>query len=205
MLIRFRLAAASLATALAVAGCSTSGPGPFGPRYQTEIPTGSTLVLNQTLELAPGEARVFMQNGQVAREGLIRGLDRFQPRCSFGLERERGERLISTIEPDRFTTGEARTRTYVRAWPEGGVQVAASTGVKLAVNSPGGPDPGYFTYEVEIPISSPRQPQVDDFRCTVDRPNDWRGKLGLQAIRKAARDLVTVELADSGAGTDGGY
>lgn len=180
-----------------LAGCAGSGPGPFGERYQTEIPVGSTLVLNQPLELAAREARVFMQGGRVARDAVIGGLDRLRPRCSFGLEREGNERLISTLEPGRFTTGPSHTRAYVRNWPAEGVRVAGtSLSFGLAMNSTGGPDPGYLTYVIEIPLSSPDQPQVDDFTCKVDRPGSWRGKLGLEAVREAAGDLVTVELAE---------
>jgi len=197
-------AALAVATVLA-AGCAGTGPGPLGERYQTPIPEGSTLVLNETLELARGEARVFLQNGKVTQEGFFSGTNRFQPRCSFGLDRGGDARLVSKIEPDRFTTGPARTRAYVRGWPEEGVRVASLDGVQLASEGFGGPDPGYFTYEIEIPLSSSRQTQVDDFTCKVDKPRKWRGKLGLEAIREAAGDFVTVDLADSGTGTEGGY
>lgn len=203
-----RSTAALAAATVLVAGCAGTGPGPLGERYQTPIPEGSTLVLEQDLQVPSGEARVFMQNGRVMRDAVLGGMDRFKPRCSFGLERRGSERLVSTIEADRFTTGPARTRAYVRNWPDEGVQVAGrslSFGFGLAMNDSGGPDIGYLTYVLEIPVSSPDQPQVDDFTCKVDKPKNWRGKLGLEAIREAAGDLVTVERAESGAGDDSGY
>lgn len=195
---RIRSAAALAAATVLVAGCAGTGPGPLGERYQTPIPQGSTLVLEQDLQVPSGDARVFMQGGRVMRDAVLGGMDRFKPRCSFGLERQDGERLASTIEAARFTTGPARTRAYVRHWPEAGVQVAGASlsfGIGLATNDSGGADIGYLTYVLEIPVSAPGQPQVDDFTCKVDKPKNWRGKLGLEAIRQAAGDLVTVELA----------
>lgn len=184
-----------LATLLAVAGCA--GPSPYGERYQTQIPEGSTLVLEQPLGVASGKARVFMQDGQVARQGLLGGLDRFRPRCSFGLERTGSEPLIREIEPDRFRTGTPHTRAHVRHWPGEGIRVAGmSLSIGLGSSERGGANPGYLTYAIEIPLSSDRQPQVDDFTCQVDRPGTWRGRLGLEAIREAAGDIVRVELAE---------
>lgn len=184
-----------LATFLAVAGCA--GPSPYGERYQTPIPEGSTLVLEQPLRLASGKARIFMQEGQVIRQSLLSGMDRFLPRCSFGLERTGSEPLIRQIEPDRFRTGPPHSRAHVRHWPEEGIRVAGtSLSIGFAANDRGGPSPGYLTYVIEIPLSSDRQPQVDDFTCELDRPGTWRGQLGLEAIREAAGGIVRVELAD---------
>lgn len=184
-----------LATLLAMAGCA--GPSPYGERYQTPIPQGSTLVLEQPLAVASGKARVFMQDGQVVRQGLLSGLDRFRSRCSFGLERTGGEPLIREIEPDRFRTGTPHTRAHVRHWPEQGIRVAGmSLSIGLSSSERGGANPGYFTYVIEIPLSSSRQPQVDDFTCEVDRPGTWRGRLGLEAIREAAGGIVRVELVE---------
>lgn len=185
-----------------LAGCAT-GPGPLGPRYQTPVPEGSILVLEQPLEIPAGAARVFVQEGQVVQGGT----NRFQPYCSFGLERVDDEPLIGTIEPDRFRTGPARNRAYVDARPDPGVQVAAVSfgiGIGININSRrrGGADPGYLTYVLEIPVRSPRQPQVDDFSCQVDRPGNWRGRLGLEAIQQAAGDIVRVELAESDPASD---
>ena len=204
---RFNRTAALVAAATVVlAGCATSGSGPFGERYQTPIPEGSTLVLEQALDVPSGAARVFMQDGRIVPRSLLSGTDRFQPVCSFGLERRGGEPLARTIEPDRFRTGPARNRAYVEAWPEQGVQVAGvSFGVGVGINVGGrrdGGGVGYLTYAVEIPLSSPDQPQVDDFTCEVDRPGNWRGKLGLEAIEQAAGGMVRVELAE-GAGSEG--
>lgn len=201
-----RTGALATAGAVLLAGCA-AGPGPFGERYQTPIPEGSTLVLERALNVPSGEARAFMQDGQVIREGLLAGYSRFRPRCSFGLERKRGEQRISTIEPDRFRTGKPWTRAYVRAWPEEGVQVASrSLPFPLAQNERGGPGTGYLTYVIEIPLSSSKQPQVDDFTCKVDRPANWRGRLGPQAIEEAAGGIVRVELAEGAdTGSTGGY
>ena len=188
---------AILAAATLLAGCSTSGYGPLGPRYQTPIPEGSTLVLNRALNLDKGDARVYMQNGRVMSESVLGGMDRLKPRCSFGLERQGNEALISTIEPDRFTIGRARNRAYADRWPEEGVQVAGLSvlaGAGVSSDDRGG-TLAELTYVLEIPVSSSSQPQVDDFTCQVDRPAEWAGKLGLEAIQEAAGDLVTVELA----------
>lgn len=191
--------AAILAAATVLAGCTSTGPGPLGPRYQTPIPEGSTLVLNEALNLDRGDARVYMQNGRVMSESVLGGMDRLKPRCSFGLEKQGDEALISTIEPDRFTTGPTRNRAYADNWPREGVQVASlsavvGVGMNASAEDRGG-SLAELTYVLEIPVSSSSQPQVDDFTCTVDRPAHWAGKLGLEAVREAAGNLVTVELA----------
>lgn len=193
----FRTVFAGFAAATLLAGCTSTGPGPLGPRMQTPIPAGSVLVLNQPLQLDAGDARVFMQNGRVMSESVLGGMDRLKPRCSFGLEKQGSEPLVSTIEPDRFTTGRARNRAYAERWPKAGIQVASRSAVIMAATSEEqGGTLAELTYVLEIPVSSPNQPQVDDFTCTVDRPAHWAGKLGLEAIRAAAGDLVTVEVAE---------
>jgi len=168
-----------------VAGCA--GDSVYGHRYETPIPEGSTVVLEQPLELASGSARAFMQSGEVIRPGLLSGVDRFRPVCSFGLEKVDDEPLIRKIEPDRFETGEQYNTTHVRAWPAEGLQVANMGGA--------GPYPGFLTYEVQIPLASPRQPQVDDLTCEVDRPPNWNGELGLETIAEAVGDIVRIERA----------
>lgn len=184
----------ALTTLVALSGCA--GPSPFGERYQTEIPAGSVLVLSRSLDLVAGSARVTMQDGQVRSDGLLAGTSRFRPRCSFGLERLAGEPLIRTIEPDRFRTGRPHTRAYVHNGRAERTTVASrSLAAVVGSMRRGGPNPGYLTYVLEIPLSSPRQPQVDDFTCKVDRPGNWRGRLGLEAIREAAAGIVRVELA----------
>ncbi len=185
----------TLAAALVTASCT--GPSPMGIREQEPIPAGSTLVLERPLELAGGSARVFLQDGEVVPDAFFSGMDRFRPRCSFGLEKVDGEALVRTIEPDRFETGAAYNGAYVENGSDGGIQVASAIdGIQVAAPEHGGPNPGYLTYVLEIPLSSPRQPQVDDFTCRLDRPGEWRGQLGLQAIREAAGDIVRVELAE---------
>lgn len=189
-----RAGTAILASAL-VAGCA--GPSPLGPRDQDAVPAGSTLVLERALEVPGGSARVFLQDGRVVRDGLVSGMNRFRPRCSFGLERVDNEPLMNTIEPDRFETGTAYNRAYVRNHFEGGVQVAsAADGIQLASSERGGPGPGHLTHVVEIPLSSAQQPQVADLTCRQDLPPNWRGELGLQAIREATGDIVTIEPAE---------
>ena len=184
------------AAVLALAGCAT-GPDPGAPRYQTRIPEGSVLVLERALELPPGRARVYLQGGRVA--GSASGIDRFEPSCSFGLERVGDEPLVETIEPDRFRTGAARNRDYADSSTTVGIGLARSTvsfafgiGFRFGV---GGMGDGSGSERLEIPLSSPRQPQVDDLTCTVDRPHRRGGRLGLEAIQQAAGDLVRVELA----------
>lgn len=197
---------ATAAVAL-LAGCA-AGPGPFGPREQTPIPAGSTLVLQRPLDLATGAARVFLQEGHVVPTGS--GMSRFRPRCSFGLEKLDGEPLMPVIEPDRFRTGPARTRGYAHGRPRGhdGVHLASrplSLGLGFGLLHHRRERHGYITYAIEIPLSSDNQPQVDDFTCKVDRPHHWRGRLGLEAIRQAAGDIVQVELAEPDADSEDGY
>lgn len=58
-----------------------------GGRFQSL--EGATLVLKEPLQVAPGNARVFIQNGQATNKNnsLVRGsFDQYQPHCAFEIE-----------------------------------------------------------------------------------------------------------------------
>lgn len=184
---------------LLVAGCAST---PYQQssymRDESVPPQGSTLVLQQPLELPSDKARVFLQHGRIIR---FQDRDRFEPVCSFGLRREGDEPLIRTIEPDRFTIGPARSRANARAEPMPRILLASRRTIPGLLHlSTGMPDRGgglgYLSFSIEIPLQSDIQPQVDNLICTIDRPAYWRGRVGVGAIRDALGDIAAIRPAE---------
>lgn len=185
---------ALLGASLLAGGCASTGGGPYGEREETQVPAGSTLVLNERLEMPGTAARVYLQQGRVIR---FQDRDRFNPWCSFGLRRDDGGSLPAAIEPGEFRTGPAHNRVHARNAPSGGIRVASrSLSIGLASFSGPGPGPGHLTWKIEIPLAADGQPHVDDLTCAVDRPPHWRGELGLESIRRALGGVATIRTAD---------
>lgn len=182
--IRAVLAVAALGTLTA---CATSG----GGHAASVVPAGSVLVLDRTLDMPPGGARVHIQGGRVVPEGDI---NRFVPHCSFGLRLQSGdEALIGAIRPGRFDTGRSRSWAQARREPGDGVRVAARGWPMLARSRERG---GliHLRFRTEIPLGSAEQPQVDDLTCQYDgEPYD--GYLTLEQIRSALGPIASLRVA----------
>ncbi|MDH5484522.1 MAG: hypothetical protein OEY43_04725 [Gammaproteobacteria bacterium] len=62
------------------------------------VPVGSLLILLQAIEIPPGTARVFIQQGQVLP---LKQVNQYKPHCEFEINSL--DTSIQTIHPDRFT------------------------------------------------------------------------------------------------------
>lgn len=175
-----------LAALLLGAGCAS--PGSSGPRTDTPLAPGSVLVIEEGMMLPADEARVHFQAGRVTR---YHDRNRFAPWCSLGLRREEGESLQQAIRPGRFRVEATRSGARAGTSPLHGLRVAGSF-PSLAGLDRGGGGLGHLTWYLELRLHSEGQPQVDDLTCAIDRPPDWRGRLGLESVRQALGGLGRI-------------
>lgn len=154
---------------------------------RSRIGVGSTIVLNETLTIPTGHARVFLQNGKV--KAKVR-LDRYRPHCNFEV------RTVSDgdvqIEPDRFVVTDRIEDEEEVVEKRGPVKYA---GLKIG----GVMDTVTLTSRfVQHRLNSAAQPDVLWLTChggfddpfDVDYPS-------ISDIRKALGEWVTLELAGS--------
>ncbi|MEF8833725.1 MAG: hypothetical protein V5A42_02560 [Halofilum sp. (in: g-proteobacteria)] len=180
-------ASAVLAALLLGTGCAA--PGDSGSRIDSPIPPGSVLVIEEGLMLPPDGARVHFQAGRVTR---FHDRDRFAPWCSLGLRRDADEALQQAIRPGRFRVEAIRSGARAAASPLASVRLAGPLPA-LAGLERGGGGLGYLTRFLELRLRSDEQPQVDDLTCAIDRPPDWRGRLGLESVRQALGGLGRIK------------
>lgn len=183
---------AGVVAGVLLTGCA--GYAPATPRYQAAIPPGSTLVLEQALDVAPGRRKVYLQDGRVVQPGIVSGATRFRPLCWFTVEA--ADPATSEIRPDRFETGEVRRRVRAGLAPGAVITVAGASldGLRLADGDDrGGGGPDYLTHELEIPLSSERQPRVQRLSCRVDYRADLPREMGLYAVEQALAGVARVE------------
>lgn len=150
---------AGLLTACAATGGTTLkslGPGDV-----------STVEVTRTLPLKYKKARVHIQGGEVIRP---RSVDRFDPSCSIGLNSKRdNKRLISAINPGRFTIRDTRRRKDVSMSKPMPVQLASnSDSIPVLHIAAGGIGPSTSFYITEFRLYSEEQPQVYDLICSYD-------------------------------------
>lgn len=122
---------------------------------------GTELVLHQALQVAPGKARVFIQEGAVpqARNPYLRGpVDQYRPHCAFEIESV--DHAGVTIHPDSFR---------IRAVQESIQKVVSRSplhvaGLQLAIglDSVGS---GSYHQGYHLWLDSERQPDVRRLSC----------------------------------------
>ena len=114
---------------------------------------GAGIVLNQELNIAPGKARVFVQNGEVSA-----GFDSYQTHCAFEITSVRHEGV--SINPDTFIISKVQRdiQQVVKARP---VQVA---GLSLASGLGGSGAQSYYD-GYHFWLTSANQPQVRRMSC----------------------------------------
>lgn len=87
----------SLCLGLSFSGCSIHSQRNLVPPAYLEISTDSRVILTRALNVTPGEAGVYLQNGQVTSGNQ---LDRYHPNCRLQL-RQISE-TVQTIEAGAF-------------------------------------------------------------------------------------------------------
>lgn len=184
-------------TSILLVACSSTGGTDGSHSSERQLSPGATVELTQPINFPYRANRVFIQGGQI----LARRRDaiRFQPFCSFGLNRNRDNNpQISEINPDVFSV--QGTRTWVTASREidQPVQVASNSAFEgsdeLLIAFRGGGGVSRFTYHTEISLNSEQQPQVDDLTCAFDSYlGVHRGQhLTIDQIRDTLGGLVRI-------------
>lgn len=172
-------------------GCATMlDPRPQSPHFR--YPEGTQLILNQPVEIQPGEASLRLQFGRVVPRN---GVQEQEPHCIFEIDTLRT--TIQRIEPDVFTVTRVERGVWMSNTPAFGVQ-------QVSLFDRNGPTLIY--YQTEFRLHSERQPGVRSLLCqslksaaSID-PN--MRHLTLEEIRQALGSIFTLRLPDHRA--DGG-
>ena len=182
--IRNAIRALAGAAALGLlAGCVTPLADPY-TRADTPVHPGAVLVLDERLPLPAADARVYFQGGAVTR---FHDRDRFAPWCSIGVRRGDDGELPGAVEAGRFTLTGVRHGAQADAAGAGALRVAGRSLAWAGIDRGGGL--GHLTWTLTMRLDAPAQPSVHGLRCAIDRPGDWRGRLGLESVRVALGEL----------------
>ena len=178
----------SISVVTLLIGCSASIPiDPASPYYK--VAPGSTLKVNQRIEIPPGVTRVFMQNG-----AIVRNFDQYAPNCNvevYRLEQERAQ----YIEPGEYRIHRVQN-TVEEVVQKQRLQVAAlGTGPWLMMASGGADRPdvhkGYHLW-VEDPAGNFTRLSC---RGAFDTPWDARPP-SINQMRRALGDIADLVLAN---------
>ena len=173
--------AGTVLVAMMATGCAATGDGDYGSR----VFDVSTVVLERPLDLSRGDARVYVQDGEVIRQ---QDRNRFEPWCSFTVRKRSGDAdRIAMIEPDRFLAGEPVRWSPPESTPPG--MRGVSLGIRIGL--PEGGTPGMYTWYTRFRLRSDSQPQVDTLTCGYDG-DSLDGHLTLEQIRATLGDVGTV-------------
>lgn len=172
---------AMVATAALVAGCAVSDYG-----RESEIPVGSELVLHERLTLEPGNARVYIQDGEVVAPSDI---DRYRTACYLRVQRRGDEPLVDAIHPARFLAIEGP-----QSWTEP---------ARFGRDRDFPRTPQQWEYHTQLEIRSDRHPQVDELHC---RYHGWRNREapGPGRIQATLGNPATVESPAAAPGSRAG-
>ena len=124
-----------------------------------QIREGSTLVLNQELQIPADAARVSIQNGEVRPYGLV---NEFSPYCEFEVVQVKP--TAQSVTPDEFVIHRVVHRTFSVSLSPG---TTASLGLTIGLS--GGDGPRQTFYATVLYLHSDRQPDVLKLTCESDR------------------------------------
>lgn len=151
-----KIVIAAVVSALVLAGCQGSSSafvrGETGVDKFVQL-EGAGIVLNQALSVAPGKARVFVQNGLVSA-----GFNSYKTHCAFEITSVRHDGV--SINPDTFVISKVQRQVQpvVSARP---VQVA---GLTLFSGLGGGGAQSYYD-GYHFWLTSANQPEVRRMSC----------------------------------------
>jgi len=185
--MRAILVSISVLLALVLAGCQGGGATvrvDSGSREFLDL-QGGLLVLERSLEVGPGRARVFIQDG-TARIGY--SVNEYDTQCNFQIDTIDHQGM--PIEPDTFLISRVQSlwEPVVKARP---VQVA---GLRVAGfdGDGGGFSASFMGYHFWL--NSPRQPHVMRMSChgVYAEPGDLRPPT-LEEIRETLGDIAQFQ------------
>jgi hypothetical protein len=168
---------------LVLAGCATAPAGPDSPWALP--PEGSALQLHQSIRVAAGRTRSFLQQGRSLPGG---GINQLEASCN--LEVRTLEEQPRSIEPDRFrilgTRRQVETVVQGPAGPAGSFRRVGLLG--------GGDSPPDVMHVIHFNLQSERQPDVMRLTCRGALDAPWRAQPpSLNEIREALGGIATFE------------
>lgn len=168
--------------ALLLAGCQQATVRDEQSQY-SRIPVGSRLVLNEALSIPAGQARVFLQGGEIKQKTR---LNQYYPHCNFEV-RDVSDGTLR-IEPGGFFVSEVR---------EGEEMVVSREGPLKRVGFFGDRDSqGMISRFVHYRLGADKQPMVMRLTCHGGFAEPHEAAYpSLSEIRKALGDRVTLHLA----------
>lgn len=168
-----------------LAGCaSTQDPGPASPYFR--YPDGTRLILNQAVEIQPGEASLRLQFGRIVPRN---GVQEHEPHCILEIDTVRA--TVQRIEPDVFSVTRVERGVWMSALPAVGA-------LRVGLGDSSGPTLIY--YQTEFRLRSARQPGVRSLLCQSNQnaagihPN--MRHLTLTEIRQALGAIFTLQLLE---------
>ncbi len=189
------LAVFAAAVVLSLGGCATVAPNRLGedPRYA--IPEGSTLTLNETIELPGRGDLLYIQHGRTLR---FSGVQEVYPHC-YVETRQRPDGPLRVAPTTFIITAVERSFHYTWLAPvePGAVMPTSGSG------GGGGDGSGSLSQWFYVTRMSlrPADPAVDVYRltCLADRldasgPETERHHLTVAQIRQALGDIFTLEI-----------
>ncbi len=124
-----------------------------------QIREGSTLVLNQELQIPADAARISIQHGEVRPQGLV---NEFYPYCEF--EVRQVQPTAQPVKPDDFVIHQVGHRVYNVGLSSG---TTASLGLSIGLGGSDGPRQTF--YATVLHLRSEKQPNVLKLTCESDQ------------------------------------
>lgn len=154
-------------------GCAPAAHENLGPSYR--ILPGTMVALAEPLAVPAGQARVFLQGGEVRAK---RRLAVYRPHCNFELRQVSDG--SARIEPDHFTITDVRTG-------DEGVVMRPVLHPATFWQVEGDDHPGQVSRYVHYALRSARQPQV--LRLTCHGGFDFPGRAELPSLEDIRQAL----------------
>jgi len=167
--------------AIGLTGCSYQAPKDIGSSFYSP-PVGSTLTLNQSIEIPANNTQVRIQDGKIIKSYW--SLDAYYPNCNFEL-RDIAP-VERTVKPDTFNISRVIRDTE---------NVMLNRPTVVAGSGDGGPPT--VDYMTIMELYSANQPDVVRISCQHwNEANDGE-HLNIKQIRKTLGDIFTLSLSDN--------
>ncbi|MFL6647136.1 MAG: hypothetical protein ACJ8KO_04165 [Sulfurifustaceae bacterium] len=155
------------------------------------VPAGARITVNQELPIAPGQLRVFMQNGRILPNSAVEHL---YPYCNLEL------RALSdaprTVQPDELVVLRTVQHEFQGGTAESGALLYAAAGIgagygmRLGSIQSGGPVEE--TFRTIMDVRSEKQPQIRRLTCTQWGYQGIDRHVTIAEIRRTLGDLMTL-------------
>lgn len=172
---------------IALCSCQTAPSDP-GDAPLWSVTAGSRLVLRQPLTIPAHGLATWLQGGRVLAQAEV---DQYYPNCKFELRDLNDSPRI--VEPDTFAITRIKT----------GYDFVANAPLVVAGPILYGSQSDTRVYYVELFLRSEKQPQVMRLDCRKWDSPPGDDYLTLNEVRGALGEVMTLRLADSGAGAGG--